>query len=336
MEIMIGQLRDLDTETAAFARQLGIRAVQLNTPAINEEKGYWTYESVAGLKRQCGDLGLDLVALENVPPSFMRSIKLGTADRDSELNLYCQTIANVGRAGIPFLGFNFMPTGVWRTDREAEGRGGAKVSAFDLSLIDRGNSAGGPQGRTDDADMAVSEEELWANFSTFLETALPAAEAAGVCLALHPDDPPVRSLGPTARIFYSVENLARALDMAKGSKAFGFDLCLGTVSRWRAVPLPCKRRSSASPGLGPSATCTSARCRVRCPRFRSASSARGTTRRERSSTCCAATASTVTCSTTTCRKLWVTLSGGTALVLTRSATCRVSCAGRLPPAWHEL
>ena len=148
-----------------------------------------------------------MVALENVPPSFMRSIKLGTADRDSELKLYCQTIANVGRAGIPFLGFNFMPTGVWRTDGEAEGRGGAKVSAFDLSLIDRGNSAGGPQGRTDDVDMAVSEEELWANFSVFLETALPAAEAAGVRLALHPDDPPVRSLGPTARIFYSVENL---------------------------------------------------------------------------------------------------------------------------------
>ncbi len=250
MEIMIGQLRELDTETAAFARQLGIRAVQLNTPAINEEKGYWTFESVAGLKRQCGDLGLDLVALENVPPSFMRSIKLGTADRDSELKLYCQTIANVGRAGIPFLGFNFMPTGVWRTDGEAEGRGGAKVSAFDLSLIDRGNSAGGPQGRTDDVDTAVSEEDLWANFSAFLETALPAAEAAGVRLALHPDDPPVRSLGPAARIFYSVENLARALDMAKGSKAFGFDLCLGTVSEMEGGPLAVREAIERFAGLG--------------------------------------------------------------------------------------
>ena len=60
MEIMIGQLRERDMESAAFARQLGIRAVRANTPAINEEKGYWTFESVAGLKRQCGDLASDL------------------------------------------------------------------------------------------------------------------------------------------------------------------------------------------------------------------------------------------------------------------------------------
>lgn len=237
MEIMIGQLRELDSETADFARQLGIRAVQLNTPSIDEEKGYWTYESVVGLKQRCGTLGLELVALENTPPSFMRSIKLGTPGRDRQLELYCQTIANVGRAGIPFLGFNFMPSGVWRTELEAEGRGGAKVSAFDLSLIDRGNAARGPQGRTDGDNVAISEEELWAHFAAFLEAALPAAEAAGVRLALHPDDPPVRSLGPTARLFYSVENLARAYDMAKGSKAFGFDLCLGTVSEMEGGPL---------------------------------------------------------------------------------------------------
>jgi mannonate dehydratase len=237
MEIMIGQLRELDSETAAFARQLGVRAVQLNTPSIDEERGYWTYEAVVGLKQHCEALGLELVALENTPPSFMRSIKLGTEDRDHQLELYCQTIASVGRAGVPFLGFNFMPSGVWRTDVAAEGRGGARVTAFDLSLVGAGNAARGPQGRSEDGEVAISEEELWANFAAFLEATLPAAEAAGVRLALHPDDPPVRSIGPTARVFYSVENLARAYEMAKGSRAFGFDLCLGTVSSMEGGPL---------------------------------------------------------------------------------------------------
>lgn len=237
MEIMIGQLRELDSETATFARQLGIRAVQLNTPLIDEQRGYWTYKSIAALKQHCRGLGLELVALENVPPSFMHSITLGTPDRDRQLKLYRQTIANVGRAGIPFLGFNFMPSGVWRTELEADGRGGAKVTVFDLSMIDRGNAARGPQDGTDGGDVAISEEELWANFDAFLEATLPAAEAAGVRLALHPDDPPVPSLGPTDRIFYSVENLARAYEMAKGSKAFGFDLCLGTVSSMKGGPL---------------------------------------------------------------------------------------------------
>jgi mannonate dehydratase len=83
-----------------------------------------------------------------------------------------------------------------------------------------------------------------------LETALPAAEAAGVCLALHPDDPPVRSIGPTARIFYSVENLARALNMANGSKAFGFDLCLGTVSEMEGGPLAVQEAIERFAGVG--------------------------------------------------------------------------------------
>ena len=146
-----------------------------------------------------------------------------------QLELYCQTVVNVGKAGVPFLGFNFLASGVWRTENEAIGRGGAKVSAFDLALAGRGNAAGGPQGNTG-FDPSISEDELWENFATFLHTVLPVAEAAGVRLALHPDDPPVRAIGPTARLFYSVDNLDRAYNIAGGSPAFGFDLCLGTVS----------------------------------------------------------------------------------------------------------
>jgi mannonate dehydratase len=228
MEIMVGQLSELDEETAAFARQLGIKAVQLNTPKLDGSKGYWTYESVAALKAHCADYGLTLIALENVPQPFMESIKLGGPDQKRQLELYRQTITNVGKAGVAVLGFHFMPTGVWRTE-DAVGRGGAKVTAFDLTAIDQGNTTRGPQGKTG-PEVSVTEEQLWENFTTFLRAVLPTAEACGVRLALHPDDPPVKALGPTARIFYSVDNLARAYEIAGGSPAFGFDLCLGTVS----------------------------------------------------------------------------------------------------------
>lgn len=231
MQIMVGQMQQLDRETADFARQLGVTTVQLNTPAIDGSLGYWTYDSVAAVVDQCAELGLELVALENVPQSFMDAIQLGTAGRDEQLERYCRTIANVGRAGVRYLGVNFMPTGVWRTEREAPGRGGARVTAFDAAAVGAGNAAGGPQGRTaGDGDVDVSEDQLWENFAAFLRVALPAAEDAGVRLALHPDDPPVRSLGRTARIFYSVANLERAYEVAGGSPAFGYDLCLGTVS----------------------------------------------------------------------------------------------------------
>ena len=50
-------------------------------------------------------------------------------------------------------------------------------------------------------------------------------------MALHPDDPPVdAALGGAARIFTSPVHLARALDQAHGSPAWGLNLCLGSVS----------------------------------------------------------------------------------------------------------
>jgi mannonate dehydratase len=71
MKIMIGQVQQLDEETAAFARQLGIDAVQLNTPALDDSLGYWQYESLVELREHCNSLELDVVALENVPQAFM-------------------------------------------------------------------------------------------------------------------------------------------------------------------------------------------------------------------------------------------------------------------------
>lgn len=230
MEVMIGQLQQLDTETAAFARQLGISAVQLNTPSVEDAGGRWSAPALRALAGHCRSLGLELVAIENVPQGFMSDIKLGGPRRDEQLEAYCETVRSVGAAGVGYLGFNFLVTGVWRTTLEAEGRGGARVSAFDLAAAGAGNAAGGPQGRTAGGDPAIDEDELWRNFATFLETVLPVAESVGVRLALHPDDPPVRRIGPTARLLYDVANLRRALQMAAGSPAFGFDLCLGTVS----------------------------------------------------------------------------------------------------------
>src|SRR5205814_8351128 len=46
---------------------------------------------------------------------------------------YQQTIRNMGKAGIPLLGYHWMPNGVWRTPNAA-GRGGVRVTAFDMAL----------------------------------------------------------------------------------------------------------------------------------------------------------------------------------------------------------
>jgi mannonate dehydratase len=231
MEVMLGQLQELDLGILEFARQLGIEAVQFNTPAIDGAEGYWTYETLMSLGRACQESGLVLQAIENVPGQFMTDIKFGGPAREHQLDNYCRTVENMGRAGIGILGFNFATTGVWRTEREALGRGGARVSAFDAAMLESGNEEVGPQGVVaGSGGVMITEEELWRNFEIFLHRVLPVAEAAGVRLALHPDDPPLPAIGPTARLFYSVENMRRAYETAEGSEAFGFDLCLGTVS----------------------------------------------------------------------------------------------------------
>ena len=70
---------------------------------------------------------------------------------------------------------------------------------------------------------------MWSNYRYFIDAIAPVAEEAGVRLALHPDDPPVPTLGGIARIFRSVDALKRALEI-NPSPALGLDLCLGTVS----------------------------------------------------------------------------------------------------------
>ena len=70
---MVGQMNEVDEETAQFARQFGVNAVQLNTPKLDDSCGYWTYESLMALKERCNSFGLELVALENVPQAALRA-----------------------------------------------------------------------------------------------------------------------------------------------------------------------------------------------------------------------------------------------------------------------
>jgi mannonate dehydratase len=75
--------------------------------------------------------GLRLEAIENVPNSFYtRAAMLGLPGRDAEIDGVVATVENMGRAGIPVLGFHWMPASVWRTAVAPDGRGGAVVSAF--------------------------------------------------------------------------------------------------------------------------------------------------------------------------------------------------------------
>ena len=163
------------------------------------------------------DADLRLAAIENVPKHFYEEAMLGLPGRDEQIEHMQNTVRNMGEAGIPIFGYNWMPNSVWRTSRETLGRGGAFVTSFDYDLAkDKPLTHG----------RVYTEEEMWDSYTYFIKAMIPVAEESGVKMGIHPDDPPVESLGGVARIFRNFEGFKRAMEIVD-SDCHGLEFCQG-------------------------------------------------------------------------------------------------------------
>jgi len=219
MRVAVGQVNELTDELLAFAGQMGVGGVQLNTPRL-PGTARWEVADLVALRQRAEDAGLRLEALENTPVGFYHQAMLGLPGRDEQIEHYQATIRNMGQAGIPILGYHWMPNGVWRTSSSAPGRGGALCTAFDLVLAEDAPLSHG---------RVYTHDEMWANYAYFMRAVVPVAEEAGVTLALHPDDPPVASLGGVARLFGSFDGFRRGLEIVPSPNS-ALDFCMGCWS----------------------------------------------------------------------------------------------------------
>ncbi|MSP13735.1 MAG: mannonate dehydratase [Chloroflexi bacterium] len=179
-----------------LARQVGITDIIIRYPGLD-------YDKLARLKEHIESFGLQVPVVEGYLP--MEEVKLGTAGSATEIEQIKTLICNMGRAGIPILCYHFMAGSDWsRTSFTERERGGALVSSFDIAKI-----AALPLAHLGQ----ISQEQLWANLQGFLAAVLPVAEAAGVTMAMHPDDPPIAALHGLARIMYTVESYERLVSM---------------------------------------------------------------------------------------------------------------------------
>jgi mannonate dehydratase len=238
VRIAVGQFSEISEETMIYAKQLGITSVQFNVPNLPGTT-HWEYEDLLQLRLAVEAYGMKLEAIENTPFDWYLKPMLGIEGRDEQIEHYKMTIRNMGRAGIPILGYHFMPNSVWRTPHEP-GRGGAMVSSFDISKapahdVPEGDGPPADAGITVQRLMVegpkrkITEDEMWHNYTYFIKAIIPVAEEAGVKLALHPDDPPLPEIGGVSRLFYKFENFKRAMEIAD-SECWGLDLCLGCCS----------------------------------------------------------------------------------------------------------
>jgi mannonate dehydratase len=243
IRVAVGQFHDLSEERLRFAAQIGASGLQMNNPTLPGD-ARWEERDVRALVEQVEAAGLKFEAIENVPTHFYHKAMLGLDGRDEQIENYQHTIRAVARAGIPVLGYHFMPNSVWTTDRRGLTRGGATARRFDMAVVEAnadnlellrsfmpttlGRASSMPLSGKD--GPVITEEQMWANYEYFIKAVLPVAEEEGLRLALHPDDPPVPMLGGVARLFYKPDNFKKAYEIAGASQAWALDLCLGCCS----------------------------------------------------------------------------------------------------------
>lgn len=161
--------------------------------------------------------GLKASIVEGYLPQ--QEIILGTAKRDGQIEEMIELVRNMGRAGIDVCCCNWMPCNDWtRTSVATVERGGALVTAYNLA-----------DDQYPPPTWAITAEELWSNLEYFLSRVLPVAEDSGVCLAMHPDDPPLGKFRGHDQIMSYPEDFERLLNLSS-SKANGICLCQGTFA----------------------------------------------------------------------------------------------------------
>lgn len=201
----------------------------------------WPWEQVEHLRSRAAENGLSFDVVEGLP--VHESIKLGTSERDRYIQSYKENLRQLGEAGIRVVCYNFMPLFGWlRTDHEHALADGSTTTAFDISQVSIDRLRSGEcklpgwhfstQSQSfdslRDAYAALGDGGLQRNLYTFLDEVVPAAEAAGVRLAIHPDDPPVPLFG-LPRAVSNAEQLQAMFDRQPGA-ANGMTLCTGSFA----------------------------------------------------------------------------------------------------------
>lgn len=256
MKLGLGLYRHMLTrENFQFARQAGATHIVAhlteyfqgdpNVPAsgddgwgqVDEDRQIWSYEGLRDLKAAINAEGLELAALENFNPSHWYDVLLDGPRRDEQMAYIKQIIRDMGRVGIPVMGYNFSIAGVWGHVQGPYARGEA-VSVGFLGA-DGPAETPIPQGMVwnmvYDSSAAtgtvgtVTPEQLWDRLTRFLAEVLPVAEEAGVRMAAHPDDPPMPTLRNTARLVYQPRYYQQLLDLAP-SQHNALEFCIGSLA----------------------------------------------------------------------------------------------------------
>lgn len=199
-----------------------------------DPEAIWTAEDLKEIVRGAAEFGLKVEAIENFDPGHWHDVLLDGPKRPEQIDHLKTLVRRVGEAGIPVIGYNFSLAGVAGRVSGPFARGKAMSVGMDGPLdtpVPNGmvwNMVYDPHA-TPGAMPAITHDELWRRLERFLEEMLPVAEASGVKLALHPDDPPLPTVRGQPRLVYQPSMYQRLIDL-NPSPANTLEFCLGTLA----------------------------------------------------------------------------------------------------------
>ena len=206
--------RASEDEIAHF-RQLGIDAATIWTTIEDAN-----YDYMAEMRQRLAEHGIELWNVGILDLHCDPTMVLGLSGFEEKLDQYVRYLRDLGRAGIGYTTYAHMAnikmlpyyqTAVGDTR-------GIATREFDAE-------AARDLPRSHDRDY--EEDEIWHTLERIIEAAVPVAEEAGVRIGLHPDDPPLPTLGGVAHPIRSFEGYRRAMEIAD-SPNFGLCFCVGT------------------------------------------------------------------------------------------------------------
>ncbi len=209
-----------DEAVARRIRQLGVEHVLSGGGAIP-----W---DAAQLKERIDRLKANGLTLGNLMISGFNDAIYARPGRDEQIDKVVQSIRAAGKAGLPVVEYNWYAHRAMEGYFEETGRAGAGWTGFDYERM-----KGLPPLPQEGAHTA---EEMWANITYFLKAVVPAAEQAGVRLALHPNDPPAPLSRGSQQIMGTVDGWKRLVDIVK-SPANGITYDCGVVREMGQDPV---------------------------------------------------------------------------------------------------
>ena len=132
-----------DKITLAQLKQIGVEGIvtALHDVPLGE---VWTREKIHELKEYIESYGMKWSVVESLP--VVETLKYGGPDRDHQIEVYKESLRNLGEEGIKCICYNFMPVLDWaRTDLAHENPNGAnnlymnwgEFAYFDIYILQR-------------------------------------------------------------------------------------------------------------------------------------------------------------------------------------------------------